>query len=86
VAHARAHEQHPWPPKPTATTIAVIGDIPYGDALIAEFPQDIKEINADPDVSRRLNVVRSLFFARPGRTLGRERDEVGSERARLPVP
>jgi hypothetical protein len=35
-----------------ASTIAVIGDIPYGDALIAEFPADIAEINADPSVGR----------------------------------
>jgi hypothetical protein len=33
------------------TTIAVIGDIPYGDAKLAEFPTDISKINADPDVS-----------------------------------
>lgn len=34
------------------STIAVIGDIPYGDALIAEFPADIAQINADPSVGR----------------------------------
>ncbi len=34
-----------------ATTMAIIGDIPYGAALIAEFPSDIQEINADPNVS-----------------------------------
>ncbi|MDX6689664.1 MAG: hypothetical protein QOG15_1121 [Solirubrobacteraceae bacterium] len=39
-----------------AETIAVIGDIPYGDPLIAEFPADIQEINADPDVSRVLHL------------------------------
>lgn len=33
-------------------TVAVIGDTPYGPALIAEFPQDIREINADPKVDR----------------------------------
>ncbi|ABD12281.1 hypothetical protein ThrDRAFT_04381 [Frankia casuarinae] len=33
------------------STIAVIGDIPYGAAKIAEFPTDIGKINADPDVS-----------------------------------
>lgn len=31
-------------------TFAVIGDIPYGDAEIAGFPQAIAQINADPDV------------------------------------
>jgi Calcineurin-like phosphoesterase len=32
-------------------TFAVIGDIPYGDAQIAAFPDRIRQINADPDVS-----------------------------------
>ena len=32
-------------------TFAVIGDIPYGAAEIASFPQDIGQINADPKVS-----------------------------------
>ena len=119
--------------KPSSDTVAVIGDIPYGDALIAEFPQDIKEINADPDVSRvihlgdikngstrcdtsyfldrfndfrtfadplvytpgdnewtdchranngaynpveRLGVIRDMFFAHPGRTLGSQTAKV----------
>jgi hypothetical protein len=31
-------------------TFAVIGDIPYGDAQIANFPKVISQINADPDV------------------------------------
>jgi hypothetical protein len=31
-------------------TFAVIGDIPYGDAQIANFPNVIKQINADPAV------------------------------------
>jgi hypothetical protein len=31
-------------------TIAVIGDVPYGDALIAHFPAFISQINADRDV------------------------------------
>jgi hypothetical protein len=35
----------------TPSTIAVIGDIPYGAAKVAEFPADIARINADPDVS-----------------------------------
>jgi hypothetical protein len=38
------------------TTLAVIGDIPYGDALIAEFPADIAEINADPAVRRVIHL------------------------------
>jgi hypothetical protein len=37
-------------------TVAVIGDIPYGDALIAEFPADIAEINADPAVRRVIHL------------------------------
>jgi hypothetical protein len=31
-------------------TIAVIGDLPYGDPLIQHFPAFIDQINADPDV------------------------------------
>lgn len=31
-------------------TFAVIGDIPYGDAQIANFPKVIAQINADPEV------------------------------------
>jgi hypothetical protein len=31
-------------------TFAVIGDIPYGDAQIANFPKVIAQINADPSV------------------------------------
>ncbi|MCQ8192738.1 metallophosphoesterase [Streptomyces rugosispiralis] len=31
-------------------TFAVIGDIPYGSAEIADFPKVIDQINADPDV------------------------------------
>jgi hypothetical protein len=31
-------------------TFAVIGDVPYGDAQIADFPNVINQINADPDV------------------------------------
>jgi hypothetical protein len=33
-------------------TIAIIGDTPYGDAQIASFPNDIADINADPEVKR----------------------------------
>jgi hypothetical protein len=46
-AHGRGHDD---------TTLAVIGDIPYGDALIAEFPADIAEINADRDVRRVIHL------------------------------
>jgi hypothetical protein len=112
---------------PGTATLAIIGDIPYGAALIAELPSDIAQINADPAVQRvihlgdikdgssrcdtsyfqarladfqsfrdplvytpgdnewtdchrasnggytpteRLSVVRRLFFAQPGQTLG----------------
>ncbi|MCW2657999.1 MAG: hypothetical protein JWR06_2192 [Jatrophihabitans sp.] len=34
----------------TPYTFAVIGDIPYGDAQIANFPNVVKQINADPAV------------------------------------
>src|SRR5437879_1588183 len=33
------------------STIAVIGDIPYGATKLAQFPANIAQINADPDVS-----------------------------------
>jgi hypothetical protein len=36
--------------KDDSFTFAVIGDIPYGDAQIADFPKVIGQINADPDV------------------------------------
>ena len=36
---------------PQASTIAVIGDIPYGTTKLAQFPANIAQINADPDVS-----------------------------------
>jgi hypothetical protein len=39
-----------------ATTLGIIGDIPYGAPLIAEFPADIAEINADPDVRRVIHL------------------------------
>ncbi|MFR0359347.1 metallophosphoesterase [Streptomyces sediminimaris] len=35
----------------TPFTFAVIGDMPYGDAEIADFPHVISQINADPDVT-----------------------------------
>jgi hypothetical protein len=37
-------------------TLAIIGDIPYGAPLIAEFPSDIAEINADPTVTRTVHL------------------------------
>ena len=43
-------------PRSKVQTIAVIGDIPYGDAQIAKFPADIAQINADPDVRRVLHL------------------------------
>jgi hypothetical protein len=39
-------------PRDGAQTLAVIGDIPYGADLIAEFPADVAQINADPAVRR----------------------------------
>jgi hypothetical protein len=35
----------------TPFTFAVIGDMPYGDAEITDFPRVISQINADPDVT-----------------------------------
>jgi hypothetical protein len=40
--HQRGHDE--------TYSFAVIGDIPYGDAQIANFPNVIKQINADPRV------------------------------------
>lgn len=34
-----------------ASTVAVIGDTPYGPARLARFPSDIARMNGDPDVS-----------------------------------
>jgi len=119
-------------------TFAVIGDIPYGDAQIANFPNVIKQINADPAVQfvdhlgdiksgstlcsdsyfaqireqfdtfvdplvytvgdnewtdchranngaynplERLAKIRSVFFTRPGHTLGRQAATVISQAA-----
>src|SRR3954454_9311806 len=39
-----------------ASTLAVIGDVPYGAAQIAGFPTDVAEINADPSVGRVLHL------------------------------
>jgi hypothetical protein len=117
-------------------TFAVIGDIPYGDAQIANFPRVVAQINADPAVRwvnhlgdiksgsslcsdeyfqlirtdfdqfvdpfvytigdnewtdchranngshnplERLAKLRSVFFAEPGRTLGRHAARVRSQ-------
>ncbi|MFF4758286.1 metallophosphoesterase [Streptomyces sp. NPDC001292] len=37
-------------PERSRFSFAVIGDIPYGDTQIADFPNVISQINADPDV------------------------------------
>jgi hypothetical protein len=52
TAFARQDRQGQDGPRSGAQTLAVIGDIPYGPDLIAEFPADIAQINADPDVRR----------------------------------
>jgi len=41
----------PFGGSPQASTIAVIGDIPYGTTKLAQFPANIAQINADPDAS-----------------------------------
>jgi hypothetical protein len=38
------------------TTVAVIGDTPYGAPQVANFPNDIQAINADPSVSRVIHL------------------------------
>lgn len=35
---------------------AIIGDTPYGDAQIANFPKDVQALNADPDVQLVLHL------------------------------
>jgi glycerophosphoryl diester phosphodiesterase len=40
----------------TRTTLAVIGDTPYGDAQVAAFHDDVSAINADPRVSLVLHL------------------------------
>jgi hypothetical protein len=58
VPSASAHSRHHAVKAQSghASTLAIIGDIPYGAKLIAEFPQDVQEINADPDVSRVIHL------------------------------
>ncbi len=40
----------------SALTLAVIGDIPYGDAQVAAFPAEVGQINADPGVRRVIHL------------------------------
>jgi len=54
VAVARGDRGHGH--RSNAETIAVVGDIPYGDAQIAQFPADVAQINADPDVRRVIHL------------------------------
>jgi len=53
---AVAGADHPAGSRAGAQTLAVIGDIPYGDPLIAEFPADVAQINADPRVRRVIHL------------------------------
>lgn len=39
-----------------AETVGVFGDTPYGAAQVAAFPQDIDDLNADPDVGLTVHV------------------------------
>jgi hypothetical protein len=38
------------------TAVAVIGDTPYGGAQVANFPNDVQAINADPAASRVIHL------------------------------
>lgn len=38
------------------TTVAIFGDTPYGATQVANFPKDIDDLNADPDVDRVVHV------------------------------
>ncbi len=62
---AGAHPRYPDRHEPRSTTFAVIGDIPYGDAQIAAFPQHIAQLNAD----RGLRFVQHLGDIKSGSTL-----------------
>jgi hypothetical protein len=39
-----------------STTYAVIGDTPYGSTQVANFPNDVADINADPDVTLAIHL------------------------------
>lgn len=39
-----------------ATSYAIIGDTPYGTAQIENFPNDVAEINADPEVQLTIHL------------------------------
>jgi len=54
IALAGDREQRPH--TRVQTTIAVIGDTPYGDAQVASFRADIAQINADPAVRRVIHL------------------------------
>jgi hypothetical protein len=47
--HHDGHQQRP-------VTYAVIGDTPYGSAQVANFPNDVAEINADPQVELTMHL------------------------------
>lgn len=47
--HEHSHD-HPGFDRSRAVTYAVIGDTPYGAPQLANFPNDVAEINGDPDV------------------------------------
>jgi len=136
-AGPRGGPEHGHPDRGTYT-FAVTGDIPYGDAEVASFPQAVAQINADPDVSlvthlgdiksgssvcsdayfsairtdfdrfsdplvytvgdnewtdchrpsngaynplERLDRIRTVFFNRPGYTLGQHQERVASASA-----
>ena len=41
---------------PSPATLAIIGDTPYGAAQVANFPNDVSQINADPGVTRVIHL------------------------------
>jgi hypothetical protein len=44
------HQPDRGRPSRDVSTFALIGDVPYGDAQVLNFPYVIDQINADPDV------------------------------------
>jgi hypothetical protein len=50
VQHGSGDHGHSDGPSNRPTTYAIVGDTPYGHAQIENFPNDVAEINADPQV------------------------------------
>jgi Calcineurin-like phosphoesterase len=56
AAAAASGDNGKTPKTDAAVTYGIIGDTPYGAPQIANFPNDVAQINADPDVSLVLHL------------------------------